>query len=103
MMRGRLIMCATAQTGGLKAISLKGMNPRHAVTEPELRAWIVARVRRDFRCKTFAEPFEIVRRRAGAPDPSWGIGSLAIEDWSPESFVAFERATGEAQQQFDLR
>jgi hypothetical protein len=80
------------------------MNERHAVDENELRAWIVARVRQDFRCQTFAEPFEIVRRRrTGSPDPSWMIGTLAIEDWSPESFVAFERATGEAQQRFDLR
>lgn len=80
------------------------MKERHAVTEPEIRAWIVDRVRQDFRCKTFAEPFEIVpRRRKDTPDPSWGIGTLAIEDWSPESFVAFERATGEAQQRFDLR
>ncbi len=80
------------------------MNERNAVTEPELRAWIVARVRKDFRCQTFAEPFEIVRRgRSDTPDPSWAIGTLAIEDWSPESFVAFERATGEAQQRFDLR
>ena len=80
-----------------------GVSQRESKTEAQLRDWIVTRVRRDFRLKTFAEPFEIVRRRdSGAFEPSWAIGALAIEDWTPHSFIAFERATGEAQQRFDL-
>ena len=79
------------------------LDQRETISEDQLRAWIVARVRRDFRLRTFAEPFEIVRRRdSGEFEPTWAIGSLAIEDWTPHSFVAFERATGEAQQRFDL-
>jgi hypothetical protein len=79
------------------------MNERQAVTEGQLREWIVSRVRRDSGDHTFAEPFGIVRRPSGPHEPSWTIGELTIEDWAPDSFVAFERATGEAQQRFDLQ
>ncbi len=79
------------------------MSQRESVSEDQLRAWIVARVRKDFRNRSFAEPFGIRRRHSRELEPTWEIGELAIEDWSPESFVAFERAAGEAQQRFDLR
>lgn len=80
------------------------MEQRETVNEDQLRSWILTRVRKDFRFRTFAEPFGIVRRGSSeSQEPTWAIGDLAIEDWTPDSFVAFERATGEAQRRFDLR
>lgn len=79
--------------------------PREPLTEDKLRAWIVARVRESPGCRDFVEDFPILRLLRRVPrDSTWDIGGLvAIEDWSPDCYAAFERAVEEAQQHFDLK
>jgi hypothetical protein len=78
---------------------------RETITEAQLRAWIVARVREDARCREFAEEFPILRLARRVPrDSTWDIGGLSmIEDWSPDCYAVFERTVDEAQQRFDLQ
>ncbi len=78
---------------------------REPITEAELRAWIVARVREDSRCRDFAEDFPILRLARRVPrDSTWDIGGLPmIEDWAPACYAVFERVVEEAQQRFDLK
>ncbi len=79
--------------------------PRESITEAQLRAWIVTRVREDSRCGDFAEDFPIIRLARRVPrDSTWDIGGLSmIEDWSPDCYAVFERVVDEAQQRFDLQ